>query len=1697
MTYLKSALVALFSLAIFTVPCIGQANVNETLETATVYVDAVNGSDARSCAQAATSTNALKTISAAITCALTNNQGSIGTKIWVEPGTYRETLSLTSTTRDTNLPMTIQAVTNGTVTISGAVTYTGWTPYSANTSIFTNSWTNDWGLCPPSSAPGAPPFPDIVQRRETVFVNGALLTQVLTLADVVAGSFFVDESANNIYVYPPAGVNLTTADVEVGTLSNLATITRAQVVLRNLTFQYANSCRDNPAVTITGASANNIVFDTLNVNWNNANAVTINNPASNFTVTNTTANHNGQSGLSGYQVKNGLWLNDTANYNNWRGAQGAIYNWNLGGFHPFSVHSSTVTGMSMYYNQTFGAHWDTDHQNITASGMVSVNNLLVGDFYEKNEGPISITNSTYCGNNLVASPQASFGAGVEFRDSMNVTLQNDYFYNNGVASLNFQGTPGGINCSTHNPECVTNWETGQQYDLQNKFLTLSGDSFWALDATQNDFQDSYLGDQNGNNDWTSFITTLNSSGNTWWNPSLNPPFEVPPTASNPLPQNVDFAGWQSATGQDISRSTFSQPALPSTACVGTVTAATRRGHNQAGKKTKANPSVVLSDAPDYWLVASASGVTIDLTGAAQNTFTLAPVGTFASSVTLSVNTSSAPGVHATLSPTTFATGSGAAAMSLTTDPGTAAGTYQIPVMATGGGLVHTSTFFVTVPPGFARLSTVNISFPNQVVSTTSAPMNVTLTNVGTTTITGITPVASSNFAQTNTCGTSLLAGASCIFSVTFSPSTLAGTYTGTLTISDSDASTQQVVNLTGNAIALATASFSPGSLLYGSVPLQTASTMTATYTDTSTQSPIYVTSILITGANTGDYSETDNCPRSPAQLAPLASCTVNVTFTPTAIGLRQANVSVTSNTVLGTQTLTMSGTGSASTANVTLTPTALSFGSITVGTNKVLTSTVKNTSSAAVTITSLTLGGANSNQFIFTDTCPRAPLTLAANGTCIITGTFTPVGLVGNLGGAVSASVTLTDTGNPTTQILNLNGTVVVPAPTTSFTPTSLTFPNTNVGMSSLPLTVILTNTSAIEPLLISSIPTTGTNLTSYLVASTCPIAPATLAPLGLCNIVVTFVPTAAKSLPASVTVFSNVSTGSSVFNLSGTGQAPTVSLTPATLAFGNQNVNVKVTKTSTIKNTSTTLPLHITSITVTGSHVASYTLSDTCPRSPATLAAGASCVVTVNLNATTTGDQSGSVTIMDDIVGGVSTIAITGTTFASATLTPTTIAFGNVDYANSLGSGVGASKTLTSILKNTSLQASLTIASIGLSGSNTRYYTESDNCGASLAAGASCTITAVFTPTISGALNSAITITDGVSAGTQTITLTGSGVLPVPTAKFAPTTLAFASVNEGTTLSKMATLTNSSTDTLAVLKITSLILAGTNSSEYTVTHNCPLSPSTLAAGASCTITAVFAPVNLNATTVTYTATDNASPATQVLTLTGTGKAVVPTTSFTPATVSFGNINEGTSSTMTSVFKNTSTSSFATLTITSIGAVTGTDSNQFVVTNACPLSPATLAAGASCTFTVVYSPTNTDSPSVTVKVTDNESAGSRTLTIKGTGLKPVPTATLTPSSLTFPSTTVGTAAAPMTTTLTNTSTNTFATLAVTTLTTTGTAAADYTATSNCPASLAAGATCVVTVNFTPAAKNTRAATLNVNSNVSGGKTTASLTGTGQ
>jgi hypothetical protein len=110
------------------------------------------------------------------------------------------------------------------------------------------------------------------------------------------------------------------------------------------------------------------------------------------------------------------------------------------------------------------------------------------------------------------------------------------------------------------------------------------------------------------------------------------------------------------------------------------------------------------------------------------------------------------------------------------------------------------------PPLTAGVSPGSMTFGSQAVGTTSAAQMVTLSNTSSAALTITSIAASGDFAETNTCGSSLTAEGNCTINVTFTP-TAPGARTGSLTVADNASGSPQSVSLTGTGSST-TADFS-------------------------------------------------------------------------------------------------------------------------------------------------------------------------------------------------------------------------------------------------------------------------------------------------------------------------------------------------------------------------------------------------------------------------------------------------------------------------------------------------------------------------------------------------------------------------------------------------------------------------------------------------------------------------------------------------------------------------------------------------------------------------------------------------------------------------------------------------------------------------------------------------------------------------
>jgi len=217
----------------------------------------------------------------------------------------------------------------------------------------------------------------------------------------------------------------------------------------------------------------------------------------------------------------------------------------------------------------------------------------------------------------------------------------------------------------------------------------------------------------------------------------------------------------------------------------------------------------------------------------------------------------------------------------------------------------------------ASLSATTVSFRSQAVFTTGTPVNVTLRNTGAAPLVISSIATTGDFGQTNNCPTQLIPNARCTVAVSFTPQVL-GLRTGTLTFTDSAAPGTQIVTLQGTGIAPVT--FSPTSLSLGTVVVGVQSAPRTTTLSNNLPTPLTIGSIV----TSGDFAvQSTTC---GAQVASRGTCTISVTFTPTATGSRTGQIIVSDNATPSPQTVNLAGTGSA----VRLTSIAISPASPTV-----------------------------------------------------------------------------------------------------------------------------------------------------------------------------------------------------------------------------------------------------------------------------------------------------------------------------------------------------------------------------------------------------------------------------------------------------------------------------------------------------------------------------------------------------------------------------------------------------------------------------------------------------------------------------------------------------------------------------------------------------------------------------------------------
>jgi hypothetical protein len=309
------------------------------------------------------------------------------------------------------------------------------------------------------------------------------------------------------------------------------------------------------------------------------------------------------------------------------------------------------------------------------------------------------------------------------------------------------------------------------------------------------------------------------------------------------------------------------------------------------------------------------------------------------------------------------------------------------------------------------------------------------------------------------------------------------------------------------------------------------------------------------------------------------------------------------------------------------------------------------------------------------------------------------------------------------------------------------------------------------------------------------------------------------------------------------------VSLSPASVNFGNQTVGTRSQPQAVTLTNNGGSALSITAIKITGNNSNDFAQTNNCGTS---VPPGASCKIKVTFKPEQQGQASASLEVDYKGLGSPQTVALsgTGTPGGTVSLTPSALAFGTQVIET-----MSAPQSAT--LANTGSVA-VNISNISVSGP----FSQTNDCPSSLPTGANCQIKVRFEPHTKGPASGKLSVTDDAIGSPQKVALSGTGTV----VQLSPSGINFGDQKVGTKSPVVpVTLTNVGTTTLAISKIA---ITGVDANDFLQTNNCGKS---VLAGSSCTIKVRFKPTAKGQRSASLAISDNGGGSPQKVALTGNG----------------------------------------------------------------------------------------------------------------------------------------------------------------------------------------------------------------------------------
>ena len=323
------------------------------------------------------------------------------------------------------------------------------------------------------------------------------------------------------------------------------------------------------------------------------------------------------------------------------------------------------------------------------------------------------------------------------------------------------------------------------------------------------------------------------------------------------------------------------------------------------------------------------------------------------------------------------------------------------------------------------------------------------------------------------------------------------------------------------------------------------------------------------------------------------------------------------------------------------------------------------------------------------------------------------------------------------------------------------------------------------------------------------------------------------------------------------------------------------------------------------------------------------------------------------------------GGSTASLGFSPASLNFGNQALKQ-------ASKPLSVTLKNNGA-GPLQVGGYALTGADHGDFSGSQNCGAAIPAGISCTAKITFTPAALGSRAAELEVADSEAGSPQIVKLSGTGVNPAPIATFSPTSLNLGNIMVGTVGTGTITLTNTGT---AGLTVSADSFSGTDAADFGGNTTCG---GTLSPGGSCTFTIGIEPTKEQTYTADLNVTTNASSKAVQIPLSAKGIADAPAVKLSATVIDFPSELVGTASAGSDI---TVTNTGALNLIFKSISIAGADPKDFSGEDNCGSG---LTPGSSCIVQLVFKPTATGARSALLEFSDNASGSPQSVTLNGSG----------------------------------------------------------------------------------------------------------------